>query len=475
MTRMKLYLDDFQFTIGFIDGINLCQNSDENCVEICSSNQNILFSNLASDLSNALVATYELGANFSDLVTRVQNSNGLLGVIKLLNYLKHLNDLGWLYYSIFHKGSYIAKATRIEFNFKSFFKPTQSCEPIQCKYILSKFAYLRKVKDSLVFESSISCAEVFLDSQIISALTLFAEPFGVEELTYSSATGHCLLCLLLKAKILVPVDSNGIDQETNNPNLLQWTFHELLFHSSTRRASNLIVTETCQFEKEIQPSPVTKPSMSGIRISLYSPDLATLKQKDMSFTSVLESRRSIRSYGASPINKEQVGEFLYRVARIRKIESTNLGEISNRPYPSAGAIYELELYLAIDNCQGISRGLYHYEPEHHALCQLTVNQSNVEQLLNDASTATGETPQILIVITACFQRISLKYQSISYRLILQDLGVLEQTMYLVATAMKLAPCSIGKANSDLFTQTVCLDAYVETSVGEFALGSLKQT
>jgi hypothetical protein len=44
-------------------------------------------------------------------------------------------------------------------------------------------------------------------------------------------------------------------------------------------------------------------------------------------------------------------------------------------------------------------------------------------------------------------------------------------MYLVATAMNLAPCAIGAGNSDLFAAAVGTDYYAETSVGELSLGS----
>jgi oxazoline/thiazoline dehydrogenase len=42
-------------------------------------------------------------------------------------------------------------------------------------------------------------------------------------------------------------------------------------------------------------------------------------------------------------------------------------------------------------------------------------------------------------------------------------------MYLVATAMNLAPCGLGGGDSDLFAAAAGLDYYVETSVGEFML------
>ena len=50
---------------------------------------------------------------------------------------------------------------------------------------------------------------------------------------------------------------------------------------------------------------------------------------------------------------------------------------------------------------------------------------------------------ILLVLTARFQRVSWKYELIAYATILKGVGVLYQTMYLVATAMRLAPCAIG--------------------------------
>ena len=38
-----------------------------------------------------------------------------------------------------------------------------------------------------------------------------------------------------------------------------------------------------------------------------------------------------------------------------------------RPYPSGGSAYELELYLAVANCEGLARGFYHYDADRHAL------------------------------------------------------------------------------------------------------------
>jgi len=80
-------------------------------------------------------------------------------------------------------------------------------------------------------------------------------------------------------------------------------------------------------------------------------------------------------------------------------------------------------------------------------------------------------PQVLIILTARFQRVSWKYNAMAYALVLKDVGVLYQTMYLVATAMGLAPCALGGGDSDLFAAVAGTNYYAETSVGEFILGS----
>jgi len=60
----------------------------------------------------------------------------------------------------------------------------------------------------------------------------------------------------------------------------------------------------------------------------------------------------------------------------------------------------------------------------------------------------------------------------AYRVSLMNAGVVIQTMYLVATDMGLAGCANGSGNSRLFAEVTGLDPVSETSIGEFALGSL---
>jgi SagB-type dehydrogenase family enzyme len=148
-----------------------------------------------------------------------------------------------------------------------------------------------------------------------------------------------------------------------------------------------------------------------------------------------------------------------------------------RPYPSGGSSYELELYLAVDKCDGLARGLYHYDAGAHALVSIPVRASDLDAQLKAAQMAMGAdaVPQILITMAARFGRISWKYSSIAYALILKDVGVLMQTLYLMATDMGLGGCAIGSTNIDLFAKMTGLEFHVEGAVGQFALGRGAET
>ena len=60
-----------------------------------------------------------------------------------------------------------------------------------------------------------------------------------------------------------------------------------------------------------------------------------------------------------------------------------------RPYPSAGAAYELELYVAINLCDGLARGFYHYDAGAHMLAPIDVPANELEALLAEAQDAIG--------------------------------------------------------------------------------------
>jgi SagB-type dehydrogenase family enzyme len=197
---------------------------------------------------------------------------------------------------------------------------------------------------------------------------------------------------------------------------------------------------------------------------------------------LLRERHSTRSFDDQrPITLAELARFLDSTARVhsRMRNKLDLGDggpvitYALRRYPSGGCCYELELYLAVDKCEGLARGFYHYDAGGHTLVPIDVHKNELEALLTGAEFAMGApaAPQILITIAARFGRTSWKYSSIAYALILKDVGVFIQTLYMMATDMGLGGCAIGSANIDLFAKMTRIEFHVEGPVGQHPRGA----
>jgi SagB-type dehydrogenase family enzyme len=424
-----------------------------------------------------LLATDGAGATQKELSDLVLQIDGVSQLPKLYYYLQKLIEFGALCYSLVFDGFPLARLVPLSLDGKLEFKEAT----VNKKYVLSRFAYCRKENHQLVLESPLSQAQIILfDWKGAALISELAKPQLADEICtkipgISEEVTQLFFSLLLSTKMLFEVKENGKIQEEESEPLRQWEFHNLLFHSKTRtgRHSNPI-GRTYPFLDQIKPLPAVKPKVSKDTIDLYKPDIFNLENTDYPLTGILEQRTSIRTYNDDlPITDKQLGEFLYRSARIKQIIKTESQEMSRRPYANGGGTYEFELYILANTCQNIPSGFYHYCPHEHQLCRISGRNQHVTALLEDAWLANRERnyPQVLIIISARFQRIAWTYESIAHTTLLKNVGALFQTMYLVATAMNLAPCALGNGNSDLFAAAAGTDYYAETSVGEFILGS----
>ena len=460
--------------LSFKKNISLSEESSDNFV-LKSPNFNFNLQQISPGLLAAIKILCADGATEEDLSEIVLQTDSFSELPKFYYYLEQLIDLGMICHSVYADGFPIATMVPISTPDNLQFSDVA----LDKKYVLSRFAYCHKDNLQMVLESPLSTAQIILTDWRGGAIaTSLASPQDCCTLAkipgVSESTAQMFLSLLLSAKMLCLVEENGRIQEEESETFAQWEFHDLLFHSRSRTGRNPnLCGKTYRFLGKIQPLPAIEPKVSCDIIELYQPDIEKLKEIDYPFTSVLENRKSIRINGDKPITDKQLGEFLYRSARVRKIVPRDNIECSDRPYPSGGASYELELYLVVNTCENIPSGLYYYYPLEHQLCKVSGTNSYVESLLKDAEQATGQqcNPQVLIIFAARFQRVSWAYESIAYSLILKHVGVLYQTMYLVATAMELAPCAIGAGNPDLFAAATGCDYYAESSVGEFILGS----
>lgn len=348
--------------------------------------------------------------------------------------------------------------------------------------VLSRFAYLRRRGDQMVLESPRAGALFRIgDAGTAAMVTMLSKPQPLERLRrLTGFPGIELLALLVDCRIVFKTDaatSEGLRADEGDDKLVVWDFHDLLFHARSTEGRHANPTGgTYPHAGVLSELPAVRPAWPGARIDL---DGLSSAGPIPPAAQLLRDRHSVRDFDdRQAITLADLARFLDRAARIQSTMTAPSEDggpppsYTVRPYPTGGASYELELYLAVDRCDGLARGFYHYDAAAHALVSIDVDAHRLDAQLAGAAQAMGASapPQILITIAARFGRVSWKYSSIAYALILKDVGVLLQTLYLMATDMGLGGCAIGSTNIDLFAQLTGLEFHVEGAVGQFAMG-----
>jgi SagB-type dehydrogenase family enzyme len=351
---------------------------------------------------------------------------------------------------------------------------------------LSRFAYMRRRAGDMVLESPRAGALFKIcDHKIAAIMAALTKPRQIKRLRRQDGfPGVEFLALLLDCQILFKVGAavdNSLRPAEGDNDLVLWDFHDLLFHArSTEGRHANPLGGLIPYAGAIPPAPAVRPGWPAKKIDLRGLSAAHSPAKSP-LAKLLRERHSTREFDAlRPLALAELARFLDGTARIlsKSKHAIDPGaaapevEYTHRPYPSAGASYELELYVAAGKCEGLARGFYHYDADAHALVPIAARTDDFEALLAGAQFAMGATsiPPILITIAARFSRVSWKYSSIAYALVLKDVGVLLQTFYLMVADMGLGGCAIGITNIELFARMTGIEFHSEGPVGQFALG-----
>ncbi|MFC4585739.1 SagB/ThcOx family dehydrogenase [Sphaerisporangium corydalis] len=436
-------------------------------------------------------------------------------------FLGTLRAGGWIVTTVRHRG-------RDLYTMQPLCPESKAPEALPPDLVLSRFTVMRREGDGLVVESPLARARMLVhDARVMSligALVLPASPYAAPDSTPDAVAGSVPEAIAASVPVVgsVPVAVAGSVPDAvvgSVPDVVrralpdavwgalpdaavrrvvrdlfraglvvaasgetgrdveQWRPHELWFHARSRMGDGGYsggfgrttwakgLHESLPARREPYPGPV---------VDLYRPDMATLRVSDRPLTAVVEERRSIREHDdEAPITADQLGELLYRCARVRHSFTREGVEYVSRPHPSGGSTYELELYPVVRRAAGLDPGMYHYDPHDHRLRLVRGPEPSVGRLLRTATSAAmmQAPPQVLLVVAARFGRLMLTYEELPYSLVLKHVGVLYQTMYLVATSMGLAACGLGAGEAGAFTEATGADYLTESSVGEFLLGS----
>ena len=117
-------------------------------------------------------------------------------------------------------------------------------------------------------------------------------------------------------------------------------------------------------------------------------------------------------------------------------------------------------------------GVYRYLPEAHGLETISEEAASYVPFLRAAGRSAGSNPPpIVFVITSRIARQSEAYGDLAHSLVLQEVGTLFQTLYLVAEYLELAACALGGGTPNELLARLCnTSELAEPVVGEFMVG-----
>jgi len=273
------------------------------------------------------------------------------------------------------------------------------------------------------------------------------------------------LSMLADMGVIEVEPSPGHQTATGGPSY--WSVFDLAVH----RQSNVGGYREAQVRaRGTAPPPTFKPCPPGAAIVLPPPGELRGAVED-----VLERRRSVRAYAERPMSMQEMSGLLYHSARIRGVvRDERLGELAFHPYAAGGGRGELELYVVANDVDGLARGAHYYDARRHQLVQVAPcddYQGRLNLRVHDATAGMlSRDPPAVVVITAVFARMMWKYKGIALATIYKNAGCLIQTLYLVSTALGLAPCGMGGGEEAATARWLGLDPLVESQVGCFLVG-----
>lgn len=194
-------------------------------------------------------------------------------------------------------------------------------------------------------------------------------------------------------------------------------------------------------------SPPDSTASLGNRIELPEP----ASDSDIPVEQALLQRQSVRDYTDRPLTLAEISQLLWAAQGI-----TRSG--GKRTAPSAGALYPLEVYLVVGEVAGLADGVYKYLPADHELVRVAEGDRRVDLSAAALSQESIEAAPAAVVITAIYERTTVKYGERGIRYVHMEVGSAAQNVYLQAVSLDLGTVFIGAFHDQEVRQVLNLPA-----------------
>lgn len=243
-----------------------------------------------------------------------------------------------------------------------------------------------------------------------------------------------------------------------------------LIHSTLRNVGAALPGET---------STSTKRAPQVCKVYDHAPQIPlTTEFVGMSYSleQVMRARAARRDYVDRTIGITSLSTFLHWSCGIRRYgPAYNMGEFPVRFTPSGGGLQPWEVYVVVNNVERLAQGLYHYRAPNHSLELLQRGQMRSRMVELGFGVEYLHYASFICVVTCVPERFYWKYGVRGYRTAHIDVGVLVQSMWYVATALKLRSLPISGFSDDGMDKFLGLDPHDEFSMILFVVGARPDT
>jgi SagB-type dehydrogenase family enzyme len=149
-------------------------------------------------------------------------------------------------------------------------------------------------------------------------------------------------------------------------------------------------------------------------------------------------------------------ETIYKWSATRRFQNKPLTLNQISVFPSAGAIYPLELYIVVGNVENLPAGLYKYNYKNHSLIQL--KKGDLRDSLTSAALNQFFIKQapVSFVWTAKYNKVAIYGERGKTRYIHIDLGHSAQNLTIQSTALGLGTVQVGAFDDEKVKEILSL-------------------
>lgn len=208
-------------------------------------------------------------------------------------------------------------------------------------------------------------------------------------------------------------------------------------------------------QKQLPQPTLQKPYESDAEIiELPNINKETIVKQDIH--KCISDRKSHREYTKEALTIDELSYLLWSTQGVKEIRGDNYATV--RPVASAGARHPFETYLAIQNVEGLKKGIYRYLALEHKLLFL-YDEENLEEKITDG--ALGQkfagTAAVSFIWSCLPYRGEWRYDKLSHKIMLIDAGHVCHALYIACEALGLGTCALAAYDQNLMDEIVKAD------------------